>query len=230
MSIHRDGKLIASPEYTYVMHLSSGIAHLSLDLPPSVVAGDQLIVEVCVNDETLVSPFVNRACIVVLPRQKAQSSGGGRRRRRGGGNNRLSLTASGIEFPKIVEVREDRWDEFEDEFEMDKWSALRVINLGKDELSDATKYLFAVNMDNEYVRAERRSTPRKKDLLDAQWKYGLVLLGLGLLREPQEGTSDIVEHLDERQRVASTSDAIGPVLLPLINELGELDFDDLTSA
>ena len=223
--IHRDGNPIASPEYTYVMRLSSGIAHLSLDLPPSVVDGDQLIFEVCVNDETLITPFMNRARIAVLPEHKTRSGGGGRRHR-GSGNARLSLTPSGIEFPQIDEIREEGWGAAE----MDKWSALRVVNLGKDKTGDSTKYLFAVNMDNEYLRAERRSTPRKKDLLDAQWKYGLVLFGLGLLREPEGGASEVAEQIDERERVAATSDAIGPVLLPLINELGKLDLDDVTSA
>ena len=222
--IHRDGNPVASPEYTFVMRLSSGIAHLSIDIPPSVVDGDQLIVEVCVNDETLITPFVNTARIAVLSEQITRSGGGGRRRR-GSGDARLSLTPSGIEFPQIDEIREERWDVNE----MDKWSALRVVNLGKDEASDATRYLFAVNMDNEYLKAERRSTPSKKDLLDAQWKYGLVLFGLGLLREPQEGASEIAEQFDERKRIAVTSDAIGPVLLPLINELGDMDLDDLSS-
>ena len=224
--IHRNGKSIASPEYTYVMRLSSGVAHLSLDLPPSVIDGDQLIVEVCVNDETLISPFVNRAQIAVLPEQKTPPGGRGNSRRRGSGNARLSLTPSGIEFPQIDEIHEARWGENE----MDKWSALRVVNLGKDETSNALKYLFAVNMDNEYLRAERRSTPSKKDLLDAQWKYGLVLLGLGLLREPESSASEAAEQLDERDRVAATSDAIGPVLLPMINELGDLELNNQTSS
>ena len=224
VSIHRDGSPIASPEYTYVMRLSSGIAHLSIDLPPSVVDGDELIVEVEVSDETLITPFVNKARITVLPEQKT-SSGGGGRRGRGTGNNRLTLTPAGIEFPRIDEIHEEHWGESE----MDKWSALRVVNLGRDESSDATQYLFRVNMDNEYLRAERRSTPKRKGLLDAQWKYGLVMFGLGLLREPEGGASGIAEQIDERDRIAVTSDAIGPVLLPLINELGELDLDDLSS-
>ncbi len=223
VSIERDGNVIEPAEYTYVMRLSSGIAHLSLDLPPSVVSGDKLVVEVCVDDETLISPFVNRACITVMAEQKRGPGGPGGRRRRGRGTDRLSLTPSGIEFPKIAEVREDGWDGSG----MNEWSALRIMNLGRDEPGDATKYLFEVNMDNEYLRAERRATPRKKDLLDAQWKYGLVLLGLGLLREPEAGTSED-EALDERDRIAATSDAIGPVLLPLINELGDLDLDDIT--
>ena len=224
MSIHRDGNPIGSPEYTYVMRLSSGIAHLSIDLPPSVVDGDKLIVDVLVNDETLITPFVNRARIAILPEQKTRSGGGGRRRR-GSGNARLSLTPSGIEFPQIDEIREERWEAHE----MDKWSALRVVNLGRDETSNATKYLFAVNMDNEYLWTERRSTPKKKNLLDAQWRYGLVLFGLGLLREPEGDASEVAEQTDETERVAATSDAIGPVLLPLINELGDLDLGDLTS-
>ncbi len=223
VSVLRDGNPVPSPEYTYVMRLSSGIAHLSIDLPPSVVEGDQLIVEVCVNDETLITPFENTARIAVLSEQMTRSGGGGRRRR-GSGDNRLSLTPSGIEFPEIDEIREERWDVNE----MDKWSALRVVNLGKDEASGATRFLFTVNMDNEYLKAERRSAPRKKDLLDAQWKYGLVLFGLGLLREPQEDTSDVAGQFDERKRIAVTSDAIGPVLLPLINELGDMDLDDLS--
>ena len=224
VSIHRDGNLVATPEYTYVMRLSSGIAHLSLDLPPSVVDGDQLTVEVCINDETLISPFLNKARVTVLPEQEKRPGGGGGKRNRGGGSRRLSLTPSGIEFPQIDEVREGQWNTYE----MNKWSALRIVNLGKDETSRATKYIFAVNMDNEYLRAERRSTPRKKDLFDAQWKYGLVLLGLGLLREPEGEAPESAEQNDERERVATMSDAIGPVLLPLINELGELDLDDFT--
>ena len=217
VSIHRDGNPIASPEYTYVMRLSQGVGHLSLDLPPSVVVGDRLIVEVWVKDETSIRPFVNKAHLLVLPEQKTQP---------GGGDTHRKLTPSGIEFPTIREIREEEWGEFD----MDKWSALRVKNLGKREPSDATRYLFAVNMDNEYLRSERRSTARKKDLFDAQWKYGLVLLGLGLLREPREGATQLAEHSDDGERVALTSDAIGPVLLPVINELGELDVDDLSSA
>ena len=183
VSIHRSGHVIEPSEYTYVMRLSSGVAHLSLGLPPSVVVDDELIVEVCVNDKTLITPFVNRARIAVLAEQNTRRGGREDRRRRGSGNDRLSLTPSGIEFPLIEEIREDRWDASG----MNKSSALRVMNLGRDEPSGPTKYLFQVNMDNEYLRAERRSTPRKKDLLDAQWKYGLVLLGFGLLREPEGG-------------------------------------------
>ncbi len=223
--ISREGNPVESSEYTYVMRLSSGIAHLSIDLPPSVVEGDQLIVVVQVNDEALITPLVNTACISVLPEQRTRSGDGGRNRR-GSGNARLSLTPSGIEFPQINEIREERWKKSE----MDERSALRVVNLGKDEGSNATRYLFEVNMDNMYLKAERRSTPRRKDILDAQWKYGLVLLGLGLLREPQETTSENDEQFDERKRIAATSDAIGPVLLPLINELGEPGMGDLISS
>ena len=219
VSLHREGNLIASHEYTYVMRLSAGVAHLSLDLPPSVVEDDQLLVEVRVNDETLVTPFVNRARITVRPEQKTSSGGGGGKRR-----TRLSLRSSGIELPKIQKIREHGWDEAE----MDKWSALRILNLGQSQTSQATQYLFQVNMDNEYLRAERRSKPKKKDLLDAQWMYGLVLVGLGLLREPEGGQPDVLEGMDERQRIAAGSDAIGPVLLPLINELGDLEMDEIT--
>ena len=213
VAIHRDGNLIEPSEYTYAMRLLSGIAHLSLVLPPSVVIGDELLVEVAVNDETLISPFVNRARITVLAEQKTRASGNEH------DNNRLRIRPSGIEFPQISDIYKDRWDEVD----MDSGSALRIRDLGASESGSATRYLFQVNMDNEYLRAERRATPRKKELLDAQWRYGLVLLGLGLLRDRDVDNSGIDEQLDEKTWIAAASDAIGPVLLPLINELGDLD-------
>lgn len=216
VQIRRDGNEIEDSEYTYVVHLFSGIAHLSLVLPPSVVIGDELLVDVVVNDETLIKPFVNKAHITVLSEQKP---GKGASRN---GNSRLTLRPSGIEFPQISDIYEDRWDELG----MDKGSALRIRNLGPNQPGGATTYLFYVNMDNEYLRAERRASPTKKELLDAQWRYGLVLLGLGLLREPKASGSDIDDQHRESRWIAAASDAIGPVLLPLINELGELDLGD----
>lgn len=214
--IHRDGNVIESSEYTYGMRLFSGVAHLSLVLPPSVVIGDELLLEVVVNDETLVAPFVNRARITVLAEQKTRTGGNGRN------DNTLRITPAGIEFPEISDVYKDRWDEVD----MDNGSALRIRDLGASEAVDATRYLFQVNMDNEYLRAERRATPRKKELLDAQWRYGLVLLGLGLLRGRESVVSDVDEQWDQGNWIAAASDAIGPVLLPLINELGDLDLSD----
>lgn len=216
VTIHRDEVLIEQTEYTYGIRLFSGIAHLNLMLPPSVVIGDELLVEVTVHDETLISPFVNWARITVLAEQNTQTGGNGHN------NNRLRIKPSGIEFPQISDVYKDRWTEVD----MDNGSALRIRDLGASEGSDATRYLFQVNMDNEYLRAERRATPRKKELLDAQWRYGLVLLGLGLLRDQNTSESDVEEQINERDLIAAASDAIGPVLLPLINELGDLDLGD----
>ena len=113
---------------------------------------------------------------------------------------------------------------------MDNGSALRIRDLGATEGATATRYLFQVNMDNEYLRAERRATPRKKELLEAQWRYGLVLLGLGLLRDKEPNETDIDEQFDERNWIAAASDAIGPVLLPLINELGDLDLGEVSGS
>ncbi|MCY3607688.1 MAG: hypothetical protein OXG57_04515 [Acidimicrobiaceae bacterium] len=214
--IRRGDATIESSEYTYVMRLSSGLAHLSLDLPPSVVIGDELLVDVVVNDETLIRPFMNRARITVLAEQKRRTGGTGTN------NSRLTLKPSGIEFPQILDIYEDRWNEVG----MNKGSALRVRDLGTSEPGGAITYLFQVNMDNEYLRAERRASPTKKELLDAQWRYGLVLLGLGLLRDQETSESDNNGQIDEREWIAAASDAVGPVLLPLINELGDLDLSD----
>ena len=106
---------------------------------------------------------------------------------------------------------------------MTKWSALRIKNLGSED--GKTRYLFRVNMDNEYLQAERRAAPKKRDLLDAQFKTGLAFVGLGLLRESEEGDSPEHDDVDEERMVA---DALAPVLLPIINGLGELDIEEST--
>ena len=73
--IKRNGLAVDSAEQTYSMNLRSGIAHLSLDLPLSAEVGDELVVEVRVDDETLLAPFVNRAEVQVLAEQEPRGGG-----------------------------------------------------------------------------------------------------------------------------------------------------------
>ena len=97
-----------------------------------------------------------------------------------------------------------------------------MINNGEDD------YDFFVNMDNKFLLTEKKNTSLDFKLLDSRFKYGFVLIGLALLNYdktksengPDEETEDIYS------KIKSTTRAIGPFLLPMISELGDLEIGE----
>ena len=82
------------------------------------------------------------------------------------------------------------------------------------------------------------------EIIKARFKYGLVLIGLGLLQQEmgkangsqaksheendEDSEARIAESLEGR--IASTTRAIAPILLPMINSLGAMDIEDIKAA
>jgi hypothetical protein len=127
-------------------------------------------------------------------------------------------------MPELVEIREDEWVSRG----FDKYSALQVIDNGEG------GYIFFVNMDNVYLRTEMKSPSPTMDvkLLEARFKFGLVLIGLALLQEYREqkdgrqGISPDEEYETIEQRVFNISKGIAPVLLPMIEGLKDLELPE----
>lgn len=55
-------------------------------------------------------------------------------------------------------------------------------------------------------------------ILEAQYKYGIVLIGMSLLKELEEKDNDSIY-----EKVSEITKAISPVLLPIIATLGTLE-------
>src|SRR5262249_18445330 len=126
----------------------------------------------------------------------------------------------------------------------DKYTALGIKNAGDDsaENGDAKPiYDFYVNMDNLYLKTEMKPAHRDPAVTRARFTYGLVLLGLALIQENEtlkakakKADAEEEEQKEEDQgeanierRVAEFTRAVAPVLLPMIESLGELDEDPI---
>ena len=97
-----------------------------------------------------------------------------------------------------------------------------------------TTYTFYLNEANLALQTELKASKGNAAVLMKQFEIGAVLVGLGLIHEQQttkpapsgeDGDKDAEAGL--RERVQQFSRAVAPVLLPMIQTLGELGEDDL---
>ena len=219
----------------YSLNLNGGIATLNCKIPIGSGPGDKIRYEAVVSDSTLVEPFVNSFVLELLP-PILNGGGNGHAREPGKGTKKGQQRESpqGLAIPEAVPVYQDEWEKHG----FDRYSALKVIHdPGEDEsLSDT--YSYYVNMDNIYLNTELKATRESPEILKARWQYGLILVGMAMLRDDGDANDDHQisdvsssrETQDENtieERVYSTGKAIAPILLPLIDTLGTLSEEDL---
>lgn len=211
--------------------LQNGIATLKIKLPGTVRIGDSLHFISNVSDPTLLESFENTFTLKVL--EKAQPSGGKGERRKPPtdeeGKDRERPT--GISLPEVVTVEEEEWNNYDPPFT--KHTALRVkSDINEDE---KTIYDFFINIDNMYLKTELKSCALDSDLMRARFKYGMVLLGLGLLHDHEESKKQLIENGDNEEesktiniedKIKEFTKAVAPVLIPMISVLGELDLKE----
>jgi len=217
-SLHLNGEKSTN----YVLNLWNGTATVTVPLLPGAETGDTVHGEAIVEDETLIEPFRNPFTIHVIG-EKAPGGGGGNGKGPAGKDNGDQNVPDALQLPLVTEVREDRWAEFG----FDKFSALSVVFTG------AEGYDFYINMDNVFLRTELKHTDHQEDakLLDARFKYALVLLGMGILkdREVFEESDNQNGHLSTEDMVAEVSRSVAPMILPMIEALGRLELSDIAT-
>jgi hypothetical protein len=211
----------------YTINLWNGTANLTADLPNDASVDEIIRCKTTVNDETLINPFVNEFSVLVEKKAKPQQgTKGGTRKKSDGNKEGETELPSSLALPDVKEVRRDEWDKHK----FDRFSALKVIDNGEG------GYDFFVNMDNIYllteIKAQKKTDPK---LLEGQYKYGLVLIALGLLKEFRN-TSDEKKEDDEYESVnqevdifsniSKISRGVSPVILPMISYLSELQLEE----
>ena len=131
-------------------------------------------------------------------------------------------------------VYRDRWDNHG----FNKDSAVKVYYEPTDGQVGEGEYSYYINMDNVYLLAELKSTKEDLEIVRRKWQFGMVLIGMALLRESAGGTrlngygADAIESDDGSavQRVFEITAALSPILLPLIEHLGALSEDQLVGS
>lgn len=227
-----------TPVANYVgPNLQNGVGTLSVQLPTTCQIGDTLNFVAVATDPSRVEPFENSFVVHVQCEAETTGQVGTRRKppSREAGNERE--IPAGISLPNIVKVYEQDWEEYNPPF--DKFTALRIKNAGAADENgqngdEQTVYDFFVNMDNVYLKSEIKPSGDDLEVTRARFMYGLVLVGLALLQQEEldrkrkqnaasEEEADEGPEANIEERVQQVTTAIAPVLLPMIESLGELD-------
>lgn len=216
-----NGKVV--PETLFVLNVWNGMATLTVALPKDSQIGDVLKCELSVWDETLLQPYKNSfERIIEGPASARPSNGGETRKPPANGEGARSLPDA-FAMPFVKEVYEAEWDNHK----FDKFSGVKAVDNGEDGFD------FFVNMDNIFLLTElkRHKDPDGINLIKAQFKYGLVLIALSLIShkkslETNDGDSEF-QRLPLEEYVRETTKGISPVLLPIIEVLGELELKEI---
>lgn len=222
-------------------NLQNGIGTLSVQLPLNCQVGDALDFLAVVTDSSRIGAFENRFTVRVRPAVQPSGAPGERRKPPAGEPGDDREVAAGIALPIINEIYEKDWEKQTPAF--DKYTALRIKHTGDDSAQNGDAkpiYDFYVNMDNLYLKTEIKPAHCEANLLRARFTYGMVLLGLALVQQDEfekvkakakKATSEDEEEDKDKdeaevnieKRVAAFTDAVAPVLLPMIESLGDLD-------
>jgi hypothetical protein len=203
----------------------SGVGQLWVELPEGAKLGEQYDYLIEVVDSSQLEPFSSELVLTVVP--KVLGGPGGKPKKPkvytdgSGGDGGLG---GGLALPEVIRVREAEWEKygFTDE------SALTVLNSAAEVEIGRVTYDFFVNVDNKYLKIIQKEAPADTDLLENQFTYGLVLVGLALLQDSlRRAKGEADDHEDDIEGLVSrASRAIAPMLLPLIQSIGDLSSED----
>jgi hypothetical protein len=222
-----DGRSVEAKDWA--MHgPRAGVATLTLELPYGAHSGKDFHFEMQVTDPSRVEPFTNRFVLKVRPpAPKGPGGKGGRRTATSGMGGKGG--PGGLSLPNIAEIREPDWAEHG----FDELSALGIKHAGAGDGEATDVYDFFVNVDNKYLRLIEKESREEPKLIKARFVYALVLIGMALIQDDRSKPADAAEDGDEseegpsvEQVVASTTRALAPVLLPMIETIGSLSIED----
>ncbi|MBE0580152.1 hypothetical protein [Devosia sp.] len=217
--------------------LVDGKGNVTFDLPAGVAVGDTLEVEFTVRDPVNGSEFTSRAKLPILasvephtgPKPKSKSNPGDPPGKEVEGN-------SGINFPEVswIEHKKPNWVSHFSTLD----DCLDILDEG-DTLNGKYEpaYKFYLNADNKALKNELAFTKLPADVVKKQFEIGIVLLAMALLHDdkqqkthPQksDGGSDGGDADDDggvEKRAALLTRAVAPVIIPMIQGLGDLADD-----
>jgi hypothetical protein len=190
-------------------------------LPDDAQLGEDLSYEIRVGDDTRTDPFINHFSRRVVEYIRSDNGKKGKRvlpAIEGQGDRQLP---DGLSMPNVIEVHEEDWQNVG----FDRSSALLIKHMGETEAYD-----FYVNLDNIYLKTDiRRLSDKDHRLLESRFKYGLVIMGLAIIKARENinksKNADNDEESVERY-VYDVSKALAPVILPMIDTLGDLEIDE----
>ncbi|MHA1812222.1 MAG: hypothetical protein ACTSYX_02185 [Candidatus Thorarchaeota archaeon] len=223
----------------YSMNLHDGKATLSVSLPSDVAVGEKLEYTSHLVDDTLVFPFTNAFVLTVVPPQVVT---GGDKRPGKPPSERVGHqreVGERLAIPDVNRVTRDAWTTRQHPF--DEFSALEVVQekaaTFEEESGEEAEYSFWVNVDNKFLATEIKASDEDPEVLTARFVFGMVLLGVALLKgEESREHAHVEERMPEEEtngipiedQIFEYSKSVAKVLLPMIRTLGALETDSVS--
>ena len=200
----------------YFVNLWNGTANLNVRVPQEAEVGDLIEYNSKVSDIRDTEIFESKFFVVITEAEKKTSGEQGERKKPASndpGDETHGL--HGLNLPNVVKVHENEWDRYE----FDRYDALYISKASEDH------YDFFVNVDNWHLKTEQKgkikTDPR---ILEARYMYGHVIIALALITDHKE---DEEQATTIEELVKKVSRAISPFILPMVEELGSLELEDV---
>lgn len=225
------------------LSLHDGVANWSISLPEDrLEPGDTVRLQCTVDDDALIAPHVNVVSITLTPAEahsKQEASyarlrnysggiaglfGSGPNAGKGSSQKPGSQESGGIDPPKPIPVKrnDDNWKQHN----FSDTTACKIIE-------DGDGFTFYVNVDNIYLHTEMKDGKDDIGVQRSKFIWGNVLIALAIIHDQRTrpGTEqDDSKSTSVFSKVEETTRAIAPFLVPMIDHLGALSEDDISSA
>lgn len=215
--------------------LLNGLAHMSLSLPDDAQEGDELTYEVLVTDPSRIEPFSNIFVLNVKAERSGNPGKPGQEGRAGDadgpgkgvqGKGQDQTQDSSLGIPEPIPVYEKDWCNHDPAF--DKFTAIRI-KRPPDAREDEDRYDYFINIDNVHLQTYLKAKPKLAPGMKLRFSVGMTLVALAILhqdqlrRKEERASEDMPdERVDVHDRVAQTTCALAPFLLPMIESVSEL--------
>ena len=200
----------------YFVNLWNGTANLNVRVPEDAEVGELIEYNSRVSDIRETEIFESRFFVLITEAEKKTSGEQGERKKpasKDPGDDTHGL--HGLNLPNVIRVYENEWDRYG----FDRYDALHISKASED------NYDFFVNVDNWHLKTEQKGkTKTDPRILEARYMYGHVIIALALITDHKEDEDQITTIEELVQRV---SRAISPFILPMVEELGSLELEDV---
>lgn len=199
----------------FVPNLLDGTVTLNISLPDNASVGDTLQFVVNVTDDTQIAPFENEFEVIITDEVSKSRGKRGERKPKVDDPDGDRTRPDRLDLPDPREVFQRDWDLHG--FKRETALAVKESEEGYD---------YYINMDNIYLNTEIKSLNSGEDpkLMQSKFKYAMVLIGMMILKDTVHDLGDDAgENMTPTETVEKFTSMIAPVILPMIQTLGDLE-------
>jgi hypothetical protein len=231
-----DGKRVQLTDYVGP-NLVDGRANLTFDLPEGVAPGDVIQMTFIVNDPVTGMEFSNKAKFPVLAAVKQseyKEKNKYEKKQTSKKPGEQPEGHAGIGFPKVHWIKPEA-NNWESHFKTPD-DCLDIVDDGEAVGGKHEEdYHFYLNEGNRALQSELKFTKLPAAAVKKQFEIGVVLVGMALLHDDKlhraqkekNANGEKKEDVEVLRRVAEFTRAIAPVILPMIQSLGDLADEEL---